>query len=88
MGLSLAVGFGAATLVFFAAAYPLKLYKITYDPKSRTQCILLCAAVALCLLPTIYIFCSLPHENILYPFQGLLENQNGYEQQFDAFFKG
>ncbi len=88
MGLSLAFGFGAAVLLFFAAAYPLKLYTITYNPQNRAQRVLLCAAVALCLLPTIYIFCSLPHENILYPFQGLLENQNGYEQQFDAFLKG
>lgn len=88
MGLSLAVGFGAAALLFLATAYPLKLYKITYDPQSRTQRILLCAAVVLCLLPTVSVFCSLPHENILYPFQGLLENQNGYEQQFDAFLKG
>ncbi|MGN0519472.1 MAG: hypothetical protein ACI4LB_01915, partial [Candidatus Fimenecus sp.] len=88
MGLSLAVSFGAAILLFLAAAYPLRLYKITYNPQSRTQRILLFAAVALCLLPTIYIFCSLPHENIAYPFTGLLENQNGYEQQFDAFLKG
>ena len=88
MGLSLAVSFGAAILLVLVAAYPLRLYKITYNPLSRTQRILLCAAVALCLLPTIYIFCSLPHENIVYPFTGLLENQNGYEQQFDAFLKG
>ncbi|MGN0571847.1 MAG: hypothetical protein ACI4K9_06675 [Candidatus Fimenecus sp.] len=88
MGLSLAVCFGAVTLLFLIAAYPLQLYKITYNPQNRAQRILLCAAVALCLLPTIYIFCSMPHENIVYPFTGLLENQNGYEQQFDAFLKG
>lgn len=88
MGLSLTVGFSAAVLLFFAAAYPLKLHTITYNPRNRAQRILLCAAVLLCFVPIVYVFCNLPHESVLYPFQGLLENQNGYEQQFDAFFKG
>ena len=88
MGLSLAVGFFAAVLVFCIAAYPLKLYKRTYNPKSKGQNLLLFGVVVCCLLPAIYIFCTLDHENILYPFSGLLENQNGYAQQFDAFLKG
>jgi len=88
MGLSLAIGFFAAVLVFCIAAYPLKLYKRIYNPKSKGQNCLLFGVVLCCLLPAIYIFCTLDHENVLYPFTGLLENQNGYAQQFDAFLKG
>ena len=88
MGLAPVVGFAAAALCFLAAAYPLKLYKIRYNPQNRAQRLWLCAAVLLCLVPVFCIFYSLPHENIVYPFAGLLENQNGYEQQFDAFLKG
>lgn len=88
MGLAPVVGFAAAVLCFLVAAYPLKLYKIRYNPQNRAQRLWLCAAVLLCLVPIFCIFYSLPHENIVYPFAGLLENQNGYEQQFDAFLKG
>lgn len=82
------VSFGIAAVLFLVAAYPLKLYKTVYDGKNRTQNLFLCAVILLCLLPAVYIFLNLPHENTAYPFAGLLENQNAYAQQFDAFLKG
>ncbi len=77
-----------AALLFLGLSYRFRWYAKPYDPQKRTHNLLLAGCALCCLVPCVAIFCALPHENIAYPFEGLLENQNAYEQQFDAFLKG
>lgn len=77
----------SAALLFLAASYRFRWYETPYTSKKRAHNLLVVGCALCCLAPCIAVFCTLPHENIAYPFEGLLENQNAYEQQFDAFLK-
>ena len=77
-----------AALLFLVLSYRLGWYETPYTSKKRAHNLLVIGCALCCLAPCIAVFCVLPHENIAYPFEGLLENQNAYEQQFDALLKG
>ncbi len=74
--------------LFLAASYRFRWHERAFDPKKRTHRAAVAVCALLCLLPAAAILCALPHENTAYPFLGLLENENAYNQQFDAFLKG